>query len=97
MIFVLDLSIDSLWVIPDHAAQDNLPIFVVFSIFLLIAASFQFLKFLAIQIIGIVRSIAGGHDSPSSFHCTNVFSHDELDLSIAELDWPIDWLPMIVL
>ena len=56
-----------------------------YSIFFLKAASSQFLQFLG----NLLRSIPGEDGSSSPIHYTNVFSHAELDL-------PIDWIPVIV-
>ena len=55
-----------------------------YSIFFFIAASSQFFNFLE-----FLRSIPGDDGSSSPIHYTNVLFHAELDL-------PIDWLPVIV-
>ena len=71
--------------IPDHATWEILPIFVAFQYFLLDSSVFSNFQFLG----NFLHSFLYEDGSSSPIHFTSVFSHAELDL-------PIDWLPVIV-
>ena len=68
--------------IPDHAAQEILPIFVVLLRFPLGSSVSSLLQFLG----NFLHSILDEDSSSSPIRYTGVFSHVELDLSI---DWPL--------
>ena len=79
------MQIDSLFVIPDHAAQNIHSTFVALLHFSLYSSAFSILQLLG----NFLRGIPGEDGSSSPTLYTSVLSHAELDL-------PIDWLPTTV-